>query len=156
MIDLHLLGIFMIIIFALRIFTISYSINFFKQGFAGDASVHIKIINYFRKYKFKRKRINNYIIPGEIFYPLGFHSFCSLFSDKILKRKQYIPNLIIYILMVFSLYFNSFYIFSLNNLDTHILPFIVILLFSLSSQNLITKGPAIAYIKMSDRLLAKN
>lgn len=155
MIDIKLLSILMMSIIALRIFTISYSINFFKQGFAGDASVHIKIIDYFRKYKFQRKRIDNYVIPGIIFYPLGFHSFCSLLSNKLLIKRPYIPNLLIYTLMVFFLYFNTVYIFSLNNINTSILPFIVIILFSLSSQNLITKGPAVAYIKLSERLLGK-
>ena len=155
MINIQLLTILLFFIFTLRIITISYSKNFFKKGLAGDASVHIKIIDYFRKYKFQRKRISSYVIPGKIFYPLGFHSFCSLFSNRILTERQYIPNLIIYILMVIFLYLNTVYIFLLNDIDISILPFIVITLFSISSQNLITKGPAVAYIKLSERLLGK-
>ncbi len=129
--------------------------NFFKQGFVGDSSVHFGIIKQLKK-NWSSKRIEQYVIPNELTYPLAFHHYCNLFPLNLLSRFSFIPNI-----LIFSLFF-GLYSSYLHYLESEILnrnDYALLLIggffFLFSISNLQFRGPEVAYIKLSERLLAR-
>lgn len=138
---------------ATRFYIVRVSSGWFGRGFAGDSSVHFKIIDACRRGETK---IPEYVIPNIMSYPKLFHQYCSLFDKQILMSKNYIPNVMLFVLCSGVLYWFSF--FNLRgNVDEQTLwaGFGVIVLFLLSVQNLTAFGPSIAYVKLSSRLMGK-
>lgn len=127
----------------------------FNQGFAGDSSGHFTMIRELKKNP-NFNRIEQYIIPNEFSYPLGFHRFCSLFSLNFIKKYSYGPNLIL-----FS-FFSAFYFLYLHYFEREVLGrqdylmlIIGAIIYYISISNLIFLGNEIAYIKLSERLLSR-
>jgi len=141
--------------FLLRRFTFSFSKGWFSKGFAGDSSVHLSII-YQLKQKDSSRRISNYVIPNRMSYPILFHQICSFFSENIIINKSHMPNLLLHLISVgffyIYLYFISLYHFPYLCNE---IPFVATLIYILSILNLTTNGPAIAYLKLSSRLLGR-
>jgi len=126
-----------------------------KNKILGDASIHYKIIQLFKGNKKKKLHINNFLIPGSFFYPVLFHFYSSFFSNTTLKKKQYFPNLFIYIFFLIIFFAYSYYLFFKYTYQPLILSIYTLLFFVFSTGNLIFRGPAIAFINLSERLLGK-
>jgi len=138
-----------------RVLIIRHS-NWFRQGLVADASVHYKIVELFRGNKRPNLRINNYLIPSEMYYPVAYHWFVSKFSKDSVDKYQYIPNLLIYFIMIFVLMGYSFHLFLQITGHALIPTALVLVLYTSSVQNLlVTESPAINYITLSERLLGK-
>ena len=90
---LYMISILVLITFISRLIICFNSFGWFSRGFAGDSSVHIQIIKQLKQ-GWKNKRIDNYIIPNEMSYPILFHRFCSFFPTYILEKKSFTPNFI--------------------------------------------------------------
>ncbi|MBL8377352.1 MAG: hypothetical protein JNM79_05765 [Burkholderiales bacterium] len=130
--------------------------NWFLQGFAGDSSIHFAMIRQLSKDP-RSRYVEQYVIDDEpISYPLGFHRFARLFPLHVVRTRPWLPNLVIFALFsgVFFAYLH--YIErELLGRDGWAVLAIGATLFLLSTSNLIFDGPAIAYVKLSERLLAR-
>lgn len=136
-----------------RFYLIRNSSSFFNQGFSGDASDHFQIIEACREGK---KKITNYLIPGEMSYPILFHQFCRIFPNKVIIEKNFLPNFVLYISMATFMFFYSNY---LGNKYMSNFPdwgaFYIVIFFSCSVQNLISINTSITYLTLSPRLMGK-
>ena len=152
---LLLITIFCVVSLLIRVVTIFFSSGWFSRGFAGDSSVHLQIIKQLKK-KSKEMMIENYVIPNEMTYPILFHRFCCFFPTNFIKKYSFIPNLFIYVVSFLFFLIVSLNYLQINKIGNQIYFFAGFLLLQLLSiQNLVSAGPAIAYIKLSSRLLAK-
>jgi len=124
-----------------------------KNHVDGDASVHLKIVEACRN---GVRHIPNYVIPNEMSYPVLFHQFCALFSRKVLITKSYLPNFVLYMLMVAIIYLYISYVGGeyISNYPEWG-SFVVIIFFVTTIQNFTSVGPSIAYSMLSSRLLGK-
>ena len=147
--------IFFILALAVRLVSCLSSFGWFSRGFAGDSSVHLQIIKQIKKGGAHRG-IENYVIPNKMTYPILFHRICAFFPIKFIEKFSFVPNLLIYVLSFALFVFFTFKFLELREFEFS--PFILptcLLLHLLSIQNLVSAGPAIAYLKLSSRLLAK-
>ena len=152
---LYMIAILVLIAFISRLIICFNSFGWFSRGFAGDSSVHIQIIKQLKQ-GWRNKRIDNYIIPNEMSYPILFHRFCSFFPTYILEKISFIPNLLIFVLSYFA--FTCFTVYQFNQFfpeANYSVLFMGLVCHIIAIQNLVTAGPAIAYVKLSSRLLAK-
>lgn len=138
-----------------RMFLIATNLNWFRQGFFGDSSVHwllVKTVRKDRKFEF----IPQYLISDEpSSYPRAFHHFAALFPLPLLKRKSWLPNLVIFSVFggLFSAY--AWYFFTIAGLPALEGTVWAYAFFVFSVSNLTVDGPAIAYLKLSERLYAR-
>ena len=125
----------------------------FNGGFAGDSSVHLKLIDACRR---GEKIINQYVIPNRMSYPILFHQYCLIYNKNLLVEKSYFPNLILFVTFAVILNGYSAYVFD-RYLDEQLamMGFSVSAFLLLSVQHLTTFGPAIAYANLSSRLMGK-
>ena len=138
-----------------RLLLICIHKNWFKQGFVGDSSVHwllVKNIKSNRRLKF----ISQYLIGSEpTSYPRAFHHYAALFKLDWLRSRPWLPNLVLFSLAtgLYSVY--ALYYFT--HLQTAPIQSVIwaVLLFFLAVSNLTFDGPAIAYLKLSERLYAR-
>lgn len=152
---LLLLSVFCVVSLLIRGVTIFFSSGWFSRGFAGDSSVHLQIIKQLKK-KSKKIMIENYVIPNKMTYPILFHRFCCLFPTSFIKKYSFVPNLLIYVVSFLFFLIVSLNYLQISKIGNQIYFFTAFLLLQLLSiQNLVSAGPAIAYIKLSSRLLAK-
>lgn len=140
-----------------RVLAIFMHRSWFAQGFLGDSSIHFSIIMNLKKNK-KARFIEQYLIsPEPMSYPLGFHRFAMLFPIALLRKKSYLPNFLIFV--GFSTVFFQY----LNYVGEHFITFsqgdrfflLAVGIYLLSVSNLVFQGPAIAYLKLSERLLGR-
>ncbi|MBI38516.1 MAG: hypothetical protein CMF59_02880 [Leptospiraceae bacterium] len=129
--------------------------GWFSRGYAGDSSVHLEIVEQMRR-GFAKKRIDRYVIPNTFSYPVFFHRICSLWPRSALLDRGYMPNLVIFALSsgVFATYTFHFQTAYLEN-DSVLFTITVVSVFLISVSNLVFGGPAIAYMKLSARLLGR-
>ena len=129
--------------------------NWFKQGFMGDSSIHwvlVKTIKGNRNFDL----IPQYLIGCEpSSYPRSFHHFAALFPIELIRSWSWLPNFVLFgcfsgIFSIFAWYYAS--VTNLPNIQTTIL---ASALFVFSLSNLTADGPAIAYLKLSERLYAR-
>lgn len=141
---------------ALRACAVWLNRAWFRQGFAGDSSIHFAMIRQLQKDP-RSRFVEQYVIDDEpMSYPLAFHRFARLFPLAVLERHPYLPNLILFALFsgAFFAYLHYIERVLLGRQDWMVL-FSGAALFLVSTSNLIFDGPAIAYIKLSERLLAR-
>ncbi len=127
----------------------------FRRGLVGDASVHFAIIRQLKK-NINSRYIEQYLIsPEPMAYPTAFHKFARIFPISTINKKPYAPNLYLFglfsvVFLTYIIYLNSFvlqgYAFSYT---------IFFLIFLASPSSLVFSGPAITYIGLSERLLAR-
>jgi hypothetical protein len=141
--------------FSIRSIIVYIHRGWFSQGFAGDSSGHFTMIRELKKNP-RFKRIEQYVIPNEFTYPLAFHRFCSMFSLAFIKKYSYMPNL-----LIFS-FFSAFCFLYLHYFEKEVLgrqDYLMLItggvIYFVSVSNLIFFGNEIAYIKLSERLLAR-
>jgi len=127
----------------------------FRQGFFSDSSVHFTIISQLKKNP-KSQKIDQYVIPNPMAYPLGFHRLASLLPLSLIQRYSYLPNL-----LIFS-FFSGLYITYIHYVELELMQrddmaifAICLIVYFVSVSNLIFAGSAISYIKLSERLLGR-
>ena len=154
-------SIFLVVAFSLavsllvRFVICSLSFGWFSRGFAGDSSVHLQIVKQLKK-GWEGRTVENYVIPNKMTYPILFHRFCTLFPIQFLERYSYLPNLLVYALsFAISVFFSFHYLEQFFPSAESVLLSACLLAHLFCVQNLVTAGPAIAYLKLSSRLLAK-
>ncbi|MBC7864473.1 MAG: hypothetical protein IAF38_15975 [Bacteroidia bacterium] len=129
--------------------------NIFRQGFFGDSSVHFALVEQFKN-KFFSKKIEKYVIPNPMWYPVLFHKFCTLFSLSLVRRKPFFPNHILFVLLsalfiVYTHYIGkTIFLLQDYKFTTGV---IVFYLFTVS--NFLFEEAEIAYLKLSERMLAR-
>ncbi len=152
------IAIFLILLtisFVIRRVMILLNRGWFKQGVNGDAAIHFKILEQLKK-NFFSKKIDEYVIPNKMWYPLCFHHYAYLFPIKLVKKHLWLPSLIL-----FSI-FTSLYLIYVHYLEAHVfhrgdyyITVICATVFLFSISNLVFNGPAITYISFSERLLGR-
>jgi hypothetical protein len=153
--DFTIIGIICLIALGIRLFSIYNYKDWFKQGFIGDSSVHFTIVRQLKK-DLRALYIDQFLIsPEPMAYPTAFHRFSRLFSTSLLIKRPYLPNLFLYV--VFSSIFCIYLIYlkqvvlSGKNLTL----FGGFLVYFICPSSFIFDGPSIAYIKLSERFLAR-
>ena len=138
-----------------RFVSCSLSFGWFSRGFAGDSSVHLQIIKQIKR-GWGARAVENYVIPNKMSYPVLFHRLCAFFPIQFLKSYSYLPNLLVYAVSFATFVFFSFYCQEefFPATDSVLLSG-CLLAHLFCVQNLVTAGPAIAYLKLSSRFLAK-
>jgi hypothetical protein len=138
-----------------RIVLIIANRNWFKQGFMGDSSIHwvlVKTVKGNRNFKL----IPQYLIGQEpSSYPRSFHHFAAFFPIEFLKRNSWAPNLVLFGLFGGAFSVCAWHFASLANLPNLQTTILASTLFVFSLNNLTADGPAIAYLKLSERLYAR-
>ncbi|MBG31313.1 MAG: hypothetical protein CMI31_15150 [Opitutae bacterium] len=138
-----------------RIILIIANRNWFKQGFMGDSSIHwvlVKTIKGNRNFDL----IPQYLIGQEpSSYPRSFHHFAALFPIELLKRNSWLPNLVLFGFFGGAFAVCAWNFASLENLPNFQTTLLSSALFVFSLSNLTADGPAIAYLKLSERLYAR-
>lgn len=142
--------------FVFRALFVYLNKTWFDQGFCGDSSVHVEIIRQLNKNR-NSKIIENYVIPNTMSYPTGFHRFVvRWFKLGAIEKYAWLPNLVVF--TIFSACFFTYvrYI-QISYLEYKGWDFLIVavLIFTVSISNMIFFGPAIAYIKLSERLYAR-
>jgi hypothetical protein len=138
-----------------RALAIAWYGRWFSQGLVGDASVHYTIIRQLKK-DWRSRWIEQYLISlAPMSYPTGFHRYAGLFSLGTLRRRPWLPNLILAALAypAFLLYADRI---APGTGPTHD-HFVVVagVVFVLSTSQLVFRGPGIAYLGLSERYLAR-
>ena len=121
------------------------------QGFTGDASVHFAIIRHLAQSP-RCRFVRNYLIsPEPMAYPVAFHRFAGLLSMTTLHRRPWLPNLILHLLGCVFLVTVSWWIS-----DGSLVAVAVALVTYLAMpSNWVFSGPAVAYLGLSERYLAR-
>ena len=128
----------------------------FRQGFAGDSSAHFAIVRTLRR-NLRARWIDEYVIaPEPMSYPTGFHRVASLFPLHVLEARSWLPNLVIWVIGVAS--FAGYTAYAADSL-LHVAPRSTVLLglafVLVTPSSTVFRGPAIAYLKLSERLLGR-
>ncbi len=152
---LVIFGIFFLIAAAMRATLVFINMSWFHQGFAGDSSGHYTIIKQLKK-DHRSKYVEQYVLRNEMSYGLLFHRYCLLFPLEFLKKYSYVPNLLLFGLFtgIFFSYLSYFEreIFKYPP-NTLLLP--ASIFYFISSSNLVFHQNEIAYLKLSERMLAR-
>jgi len=130
--------------------------RWFRQGFAGDSSVHWTIVRTLRR-RPRARWIDEYVIsPEPMSYPTGFHRFAALFPLEQVRARQWLPNLVLWTagLAGFAAYAD---IAARSLLHLHATATVLLALaFVLAvPSSFVFLGPAIAYLKLSERLIGR-
>jgi len=141
---------------ASRVLALVLHRRWFRQGFAGDSSAHLAIVRTLRRRPTARW-IDEYVIaPEPMSYPTGFHRIAALFPRALLEAHSWLPNLLLWIagIAAFAGY-SAFAARSLLHVDptSTVWPALAFMLVTPSS--VVFQGPAIAYLKLSERLLGR-
>ncbi len=128
----------------------------FSQGFVGDSSVHWVIVRTLRR-RPRARWIDEYLIsPEPMSYPTGFHRLAALFPLRIVETRPWLPNLALWTIAIAG--YAAYVDYAARSL-LHAAPtWMVIgsLAFALIvPSSVLFQGPAIAYLKLSERLLGR-
>lgn len=130
--------------------------DFYRQGFAGDSSVHFVIIRHLRRSP-REAYVEQFLIrPAPMSYPTAYHRFCGLFPLAVIERRAYLPNLVLFTLAVsaFVVYFRYVESALLGNSDWR--PVLIASVVAMAAPtNWVFSGPSYAYIMLSERLLGR-
>lgn len=129
--------------------------SIFRQGFFGDSSVHWMLLQTVKAHP-RFKTIPQYVIGEEpSSYPRAFHLYAALFPLDSVKLFPWLPNLVLYSLFsgLFTGY--SYYVFGLAGYQPFYGAILGLLFFVFAVSNLTFDGASIAYLKLSERLLAR-
>lgn len=130
--------------------------GWFAQGFAGDSSIHWAIVRTLRR-RPRAKWIDEYVIsPEPMSYPTGFHRLAALFPLEVLRAHSWLPNLVLWVGGVagFAAYIDYAARSLLHVAPTATVWLAVVLVLTVPS-SVVYAGPAIAYLKLSERLLGR-
>jgi hypothetical protein len=130
--------------------------RWFRQGFAGDSSAHLAIVRTLRRRPTARW-IDEYVIaPEPMSYPTGFHRIASLLPLTVLEAHSWLPNLLLWIggIGAFAGY-SAFAARSLLHIDPTSTVWLALAFVLTTPSSVVFRGPAIAYLKLSERLLGR-
>ncbi len=129
--------------------------KWFSRAFIGDTSWHFLMVQEFKENS-KYEGIPKLIMrDGLDTYPKFFHWLCSFFNLKTIKKKQFLPNLLISLFIHGFLCCYIFYIFSKYYSGNAFEKTIIFTLFLfLQPHQYILKGDKILNIMLSERFLA--
>ena len=123
----------------------------FSQGFTGDASVHFVIIRHLARSQ-RSRFIENYLITlAPMSYPIAFHRFAGLLSTTLLSQKPWVPNFILHLLGTAFLTIVSWMMMGGSTVAVAVTLAIYLLMPSMW----VFSGPAIVYLGLSERYLAR-
>ncbi len=121
------------------------------RGFTGDASVHFAIIRHLARSP-RSRFIENYLIsPAPMSYPIAFHRFAGLLSTSLLSRKPWLPNMIQHVLGTAFLVVVSW----LMSGGSAVAVAVTLAIYLMMPSMWVFSGPAIAYLGLSERYLAR-
>lgn len=146
-----------IIIFSiLRAIFLFVNQPYLRQGIIGDSSVHYSTIKQLKK-SFWSLYVDQYVMTqGPMIRPRAFHRFAMLFPLKTLRRWPSLPNFILYVFFSAG-YFTLLYYLQVNLFSIQNIIFLVIaaVFYFFTISNMVFFGPAISYIHLTPRLLAR-
>jgi hypothetical protein len=130
--------------------------GWFRQGFVGDSSVHWAIVRTLRR-RPRARRIAEYVIsPEPMSYPTGFHRLAALFPLRVTAAWPWLPNLVIWAATVAG--FGAYVAYTARSL-AHVRSappvWLALAILLVAPSSVIFRGPAIAYLKLSERLLGR-
>lgn len=124
--------------------------RWFRQGFVGDSSVHWAIVRTLRRHP-RARWIEEYVIsPEPMSYPTGFHRFAALFPLELVRTRQWLPNLLLWVVGV-----AGFAAYAQIELHSTAIVLLALAFALLTPSAFVFQGPAIAYLKLSERLLGR-
>ncbi len=123
----------------------------FRAGFSGDGSVHLSIVRHVRKKKPGRYIWNFLISPEPMSYPTLFHRFAALFPDATIVNRPFLPNLLLNVMVTAGFFVSCWLLFSENP----VILGVSLAVFLMAPGQWIFEGPAIAYLKLSERYLGR-
>lgn len=130
--------------------------RWFRQGFAGDSSIHWAIIRTLKR-RPRARWIAEYVIaPEPMSYPTGFHRVAALFPLRVVEAQSWLPNLVLWVVGVAS--FAGYTAYAAHSVLG--VPSAEVVWFSLGfllvvPSAVVFRGPAVAYLKLSERLLGR-
>jgi hypothetical protein len=127
----------------------------FAHDLIGDASVHFVILRHLRRSPGSRL-IEQFLIAGEqMSYPTGFHRFAALLPLDAIRRRPWLPNLILWMLAspLFAAY--AWHLEARVSGPGISAPWVAVVLLLVSTSSLVFRGGAMAYLGLSERLLAR-
>ena len=69
--------------------------KWFRQGFAGDAALHLAVVRELKRGRYTG--IPQFLIKDEPdSYPILFHRFAALFPMRVVEIHPYLPNLVLW------------------------------------------------------------
>jgi hypothetical protein len=130
--------------------------SWFRQGFAGDAAFHLAVIQRLKE-EGGYDGVPQFLIRDEAdTYPVLFHRFAAALPLSLIRRYQYLPNLILWgvlasVLAFYILYFGT--VWSSGSADRLLALFFLFFLTSVSNLSLDMNG--LNYISLSERMLSR-
>jgi hypothetical protein len=128
----------------------------FRQGLAGDSSIHFTIIRQLKR-SWRSRYIDQYLIRYEpMSYPTAYHRYCGIFPLGLIESHPWLPNLVLFVVsaVAFSVYFH--YVSSiLLGVGTMSATLVASAAFILLPCHYIFAGPGLAYVSLSERFLAR-
>jgi hypothetical protein len=139
-----------------RILSLVLHRRWFRQGFVGDSSVHWAIARALRQ-KPTARFIDEYVIsPEPMSYPTGFHRFTALFPLGFLEAHSWLPNAVLWVAGVAGFAgYSEVAARSLLHLDPVRTVWLELAFVIFVPSSTVFRGPAIAYLKFSERLLGR-
>lgn len=140
----------------MRMVAIYCNRKLFWQGFVGDSSIHFTIIRQLRKNR-RSKYIDQYLIRYEpMSYPTAFHRYCSIFPLRAIELHPYLPSYVIFVASAagFALYFHYVSTVLLSG-GSALATLVATGAFILMPGQYTFAGPGLAYMSLSERLLAR-
>lgn len=130
--------------------------RWFHQGFIGDSAVHWVIVRTLRR-RPRARWIDEYVIaPEPMSYPTAFHRLAALFPLPVLARRPWLPNLVLWVACIAAFGgYTAFAADSLLGLDRTSVVCLALALVLVIPSSAIFLGPAVAYLKLSARLLGR-
>ena len=128
--------------------------DWFRQGFAGDSSVHLAIVRTLRR-RPRARRIDEYLIaPEPMSYPTGFHRVAALFPPTVVEAHPWLANLVLWVggVAAFAGY-TAVAARSLLHVDATSTVWLALAFALVVPSSVVFRGPSIAYLKLSERLV---
>lgn len=122
----------------------------FARGFQGDASVHFAIIRHYACGNGGRYVGNFLISPEPMSYPTLFHHFSQIFPLATLRRRPWLPNFVLHLLGT------VFLVVVVRAISGSLaVTAVAVCVYLLSPMQWLFYGPAISYLGLSERFLAR-
>lgn len=129
--------------------------KWFRQGFAGDAALHLAVVRELKRGRYTG--IPQFLIKDEPdSYPILFHRFAALFPMRVVEIHPYLPNLVLWSLFTGIAGLYAQYVGSvLLQLDGIGFAAVFIGLFLTLASNISLDLNGLNYISLSERLTAR-
>jgi hypothetical protein len=129
--------------------------SWFRQGLAGDASFHLAVVRQLNRTG-GYDGIQEFLIRDEAdTYPILFHRIAALFPLRLVERFTYLPNAVIWIVMMVAIALYVQYVSGLLGLTGPKLALTFLVLFLGLASNVALDMNGLNYISLSERLLSR-